>query len=48
MATLANWPTTSARLQQILPNLKVLGGCCGTDHRHISAIGQVCVHARAA
>jgi homocysteine S-methyltransferase len=25
-------------LQQQLPRLTVLGGCCGTDHRHIGAI----------
>lgn len=25
-------------LQQVLPNLKVIGGCCGTDHRHIEAL----------
>jgi S-methylmethionine-dependent homocysteine/selenocysteine methylase len=26
-----------------LPNLTVFGGCCGTDHRHVSAIaGAVC------
>ena len=25
-------------LQPLLPNLEVLGGCCGTDHRHIAAI----------
>lgn len=25
-----------------LPNLKVLGGCCGTDHRHIAAIVEAC------
>lgn len=30
-------------LQTLLPNLKVLGGCCGTDHRHVHAIGQACV-----
>lgn len=35
-------------LQQILGPLKVLGGCCGTDHRHVAAIGQSCVHAHAA
>lgn len=34
------------RLQDLLPNLKVLGGCCGTDHRHVSAIGHACVHKR--
>jgi len=21
-----------------LPNLTVMGGCCGTDHRHVAAI----------
>ena len=25
-----------------LPALAVLGGCCGTDHRHISAIHEAC------
>jgi methionine synthase I (cobalamin-dependent) len=24
-----------AELRQRLPNLNVVGGCCGTDHRHI-------------
>jgi homocysteine S-methyltransferase len=23
-------------------NLNVLGGCCGTDHRHIEQIGLAC------
>jgi len=27
-----------ARLRQILPDLRVIGGCCGTDHAHIAAI----------
>ena len=27
-------------LRSLLPNLLVLGGCCGTDHRHISAIAD--------
>lgn len=27
-----------AGLSLMLPNLTVMGGCCGTDHRHISAI----------
>jgi S-methylmethionine-dependent homocysteine/selenocysteine methylase len=26
------------------PYLRVLGGCCGTDHRHIEAIAQACVN----
>lgn len=28
-----------ARLRDRLPNLSVLGGCCGTDHRHV---GEIC------
>jgi homocysteine S-methyltransferase len=27
-----------ARLREQLPNLTVLGGCCGTDHRHVAAV----------
>jgi S-methylmethionine-dependent homocysteine/selenocysteine methylase len=27
-----------ARLQTLLPHLNILGGCCGTDHRHVAAI----------
>ena len=30
--------TEYAQLKVLLPNLKVIGGCCGTDHRHIAAI----------
>jgi S-methylmethionine-dependent homocysteine/selenocysteine methylase len=26
-----------------LPQLNVLGGCCGTDHRHVEAICQTCL-----
>lgn len=29
------------RLVPLLPNLRVVGGCCGTDHRHI---GEICAH----
>ena len=25
-----------------LPNLRVLGGCCGTDHRHVQEISKAC------
>lgn len=32
-------------LQRLLPNLRVLGGCCGTDQRHIEAVAQQCLHA---
>ncbi len=35
-------------LLRVLPQLVVLGGCCGTDHRHVEAIGHSCVHAHAA
>jgi homocysteine S-methyltransferase len=27
-----------ARLSERLPNLNVVGGCCGTDHRHVAAV----------
>lgn len=30
-------------LCRLLPNLRVLGGCCGTDHRHLEAIGRACL-----
>ncbi len=33
-----------AELQRLLPALRVVGGCCGTDIRHLSAIGHACVH----
>lgn len=29
-----------AALRKKLPNLSVLGGCCGTDHRHIAEIAK--------
>lgn len=30
-------------LMQLMRNLNVLGGCCGTDHRHIAAIAESCL-----
>ena len=33
------------RMRQILPQLRVVGGCCGTDLRHVAAIGQRFAHA---
>jgi S-methylmethionine-dependent homocysteine/selenocysteine methylase len=33
------------RLQAVLPDLRVVGGCCGTDHRHIDAISAAAVAA---
>ncbi|MBL8893547.1 MAG: homocysteine S-methyltransferase family protein [Rhizobiales bacterium] len=32
-------------LQKRLPKLAVMGGCCGTDHRHIAAISDHCLAA---
>ena len=29
-----------SKLSQLLPNLRVIGGCCGTDHTHIEEIGR--------
>jgi len=29
-------------LRRQLPKLTVLGGCCGTDHRHVDAIFAAC------
>jgi S-methylmethionine-dependent homocysteine/selenocysteine methylase len=31
-----------AALKQRLPRLNVMGGCCGTDHRHIEQIATAC------
>jgi len=31
------------RLRQRFPHLSVLGGCCGTDHRHVAAIAEACL-----
>lgn len=29
-----------AELAKLLPNLRVVGGCCGTDHRHVGCVSQ--------
>ena len=29
-------------LMERLPHIRVLGGCCGTDHRHVGCIGSAC------
>ena len=34
-----------AQLRQRLPQLTVLGGCCGTDERHVEAIAAACARA---
>lgn len=31
-----------ANLTERLPRLNVLGGCCGTDHRHVGRIAEAC------
>jgi len=31
-----------ARLTDRLPHLNVMGGCCGTDHRHVEKIAEAC------
>jgi homocysteine S-methyltransferase len=31
------------RLLARMPHMRVLGGCCGTDHRHIAAICEACL-----
>jgi S-methylmethionine-dependent homocysteine/selenocysteine methylase len=31
------------RLQQLLPELRVYGGCCGTDLRHVERIARSCL-----
>ena len=38
-ADLARW---YRELMERLPQLRVLGGCCGTDHRHVAAIAKAC------
>ena len=35
-------------LRDLMPNLNVLGGCCGTDHRHVEAICRACAEDRRA
>jgi len=30
-------------LQDMLPSLRVIGGCCGTDHRHVAQVASACM-----
>jgi homocysteine S-methyltransferase len=30
-------------LRQAFPAMRMLGGCCGTDHRHVAAICEACL-----
>lgn len=32
--------TQYAELRQVLKNLRVVGGCCGTDHRHVACVAE--------
>jgi S-methylmethionine-dependent homocysteine/selenocysteine methylase len=34
-----------SELRKLLPKVTVLGGCCGTDHRHVEAICNACLAA---
>jgi S-methylmethionine-dependent homocysteine/selenocysteine methylase len=43
---IGNWTDLAqryARVLPLLPNIRVIGGCCGTDHRHIGAICSTCL-----
>ncbi|GGE30737.1 homocysteine S-methyltransferase [Agaricicola taiwanensis] len=31
------------QLQSRLPRMRILGGCCGTDHRHVAAMARACL-----
>jgi len=31
-----------SELRRMLPHVTVLGGCCGTDHRHVQQIALIC------
>lgn len=31
------------RLKRTFPKMHILGGCCGTDHRHVAAICEACM-----
>jgi S-methylmethionine-dependent homocysteine/selenocysteine methylase len=30
-------------LRRSFPDIRILGGCCGTDHRHVAAISEACI-----
>ena len=35
------------KLRGVFPKMRILGGCCGTDHRHAKAICEACVPSQA-
>ncbi len=34
----------NGQLRSLLPGLRVIGGCCGTDQRHVGAVAHACAH----
>jgi S-methylmethionine-dependent homocysteine/selenocysteine methylase len=44
----AEFGAQHAELLARFPNIRVVGGCCGTDHRHVAEIGAACRPALAA
>ena len=38
----------TGKLTRRMPQMRVLGGCCGTDHRHVAAICEACLPREAA
>ena len=34
-------------LRRAFPQMRILGGCCGTDHRHVAAVCEACVPSEA-
>jgi S-methylmethionine-dependent homocysteine/selenocysteine methylase len=40
---LADLSRRYSALMRAFPSLRILGGCCGTDHRHIAAICEACI-----
>jgi homocysteine S-methyltransferase len=32
--------TLYSKISDLLPNLLVVGGCCGTDHRHVGCVSN--------
>lgn len=39
----APWTARIRSLRDRLPNLTILGGCCGTDARHVRAVAEACL-----
>ncbi len=40
LATPFNSATEYAAILRRFPHINVLGGCCGTDHRHVACISE--------